>query len=239
MEETLREAVLAALSPRRAAPPEAATRRAGLLYAVDFDRPQAPPEPPPPPPPTFGEAELAAARAEAFAHGRAEALAEEEQAQAALRLAALQAIGDALSASRDHAARVAEEAAEALSRAVLGTVLAALPATCARHGERELRALTRAVLPALSAEPRITVRLNPHMQDAVSEELGRMEPDLAGRVALLPTDALPPGDISVAWTDGSAVRDARALAAAAREALAPLGLLELTDTLVTEMADAG
>ncbi len=201
-----------------------------------------PPRPPAraePPPPSYDQAALDAACAQAREAGRTEALQEQSQVQAGLQLAALQAIGDALGASREHAGRVAEEAAEALSRAVLGTLLAALPATCARHGERELRALVRTVLPALSAEPRVSVRVNPHMQGALAAEIARLEPDLAARVTLVPTDALAPGDATIAWTDGSAVRDAAGLLAAARDALAPLDLLDLDQLDAREMAHAG
>lgn len=241
MDVALRDAVLAALSVRRPPPSEQATREAGILYAEDFDAPEILPKPPPPPPPppSYDQAELEAACERAREEGRLAALQDEEQVQAGLRLAALQAIADALSASHDHAARLAEEAAEALARTVLGLLLAALPATCARHGERELRALVRTVLPALSAEPRITVRANPAMQAALAAELARMEPDLAARVALVPTEALAPGDASIAWTDGSAVRDAAAIATAARDALAPLDLLDLSELDAREMAHAG
>ena len=60
---------------------------------------------------------------------------------------------------------------------------------------------------------------------AVEQELARLDPELHGRVALVPTDAVAPGDARIAWQDGAAGRDATALWREVAAALAPFDLL--------------
>lgn len=215
---------------------DAMTRSFGVLFAEDFDEPETfePPEPeviapapeaPPPEEAVFTEAELDAAREAGRAEGRAAGREEARAAQAADGRDALRRLAAAMDEARLEAARVAEEAAEGMARLMLGMLAAALPALCARHGEAEIRAMSRRLLPALESEPRVTIRVNPRHLDAMRGELAGLDPEQAGRTRLLPTDAMPPGDLRIAWDYGQAVRDARALAASMEEALAPLGLL--------------
>jgi hypothetical protein len=81
------------------------------------------------------------------------------------------------------------------------------------------------VLPALAREPRVTIRISPHVVRSVEQELDRLDPELHARVALAPTDAVPPGDARIVWQDGAAVRDTAALWRKVAETLAPLDLL--------------
>ena len=211
--------------------------RPAILFAEDFDAPPGitvlddlppepePPPPPPPPPPAITEEQLAAARADAYAEGHRNGLAQAAADRAEVSRQMLGVIADRLGDASGEAARLAGEQADALARLLLGTLAAVLPATCARHGAAEVAALTRAVLPALVREPRVTIRISPHVVGAVERELARLDPELHGRVALVPTDAVPPGDVRIAWQDGAAVRDAAALWREVAEALAPLDLL--------------
>jgi flagellar assembly protein FliH len=208
----------------------------GVIYAEDFDDP-APPddagivlevEPDPEPEviePSFTPAELDAARAAAFAEGATAERACLAAEDAATRSRALDAVATALAGAAEAARTVAEEAAEGLAQAVLSLVAAGLPALCAQHGEHEARALLRSLLPTLGTEPRITVRLNPDLLEAVRADLAGLDPEIAAAVQLLPTDTMPPGDVRVSWEGGTCQRSAAAACAAVREALAPLGLL--------------
>jgi flagellar assembly protein FliH len=201
-----------------------------ILFAEDFDAPpgvtvlddeaDAAAEEP-----TFTEETLAAARADAYAEGHRNGLAKAAADRAEVTLQMLGAIAERLEGGRAEAARVAEESAEALARLLLGTLASMMPALCARHGATEVAALARAVLPALAREPRVTIRVSPHVAEAVEHELQHLDPDLRERVALVPTDAVPPGDARIAWTDGAAQRDAAALWRDVADALAPLDLL--------------
>jgi flagellar assembly protein FliH len=220
---------------RPAQGPAGRPRRPAILFAEDFDAPPGitvlddPPEepepPPPPPPPAITEADLAVARADAYAEGHRNGLAQAAADRAEVTRQMLGTIAERLAGAGAEAKRIAEEQADAVARLLLGTLAAVLPATCARHGAAEVAALTRAVLPALVREPRVTIRISPHVVRAVEQELARLDPDLHGRVSLVPTDAVAPGDARIAWQDGAAVRDAAALWREVVGALAPLGLL--------------
>ena len=239
MDALLRDAVRAALHDHPAmragvADPDfapdpgrpAARPLGGILYAEDFDAPEAPPPAAPAPEPTHSAIELADARELGRAEGWKAARAAAETQIEAQRAAVLRAIATALSEARDVAETLAAEAAQSIARTALSLLAAALPATCARHGERELRALALAVLPVLETEPRIVIRASPLGLRGVSETLARLDPELAARVQLLPANTLAADEARITWQDGRAVRDRRAVQAAIEAVLAPLGLFE-------------
>jgi flagellar assembly protein FliH len=213
--------------------PNGHARRPVILFAEDFDAPPGvtvfddPPDGAEPVAPAFTEEELAAARADAYAEGHSNGLAKAAADRAEVTRQMLGVIVERLDGARAEAARVAEESADALARLLLGTLASVLPALCARHGAAEVVALTHAVLPALVREPRVTIRISPHVMRAVEQELGRLDPELHGRVSLVPTDAVVPGDVRITWQDGAAARDAAALWRDVADALAPLDLLPL------------
>ena len=202
----------------------------GVLYAEDFDdegetsvaeRPGSPPEPEIIDP-VFTAAELDLARAEARQAGRVEA----EHGLTASRTQMLGLLAAGVANTRAEAHEAAQAVAEDVARCMLSAMAACLPSLCERHGANELRALMRALLPALSDEPRITVRINPHMLGSIQAEIALLDPEIAERVHLLPTDAIPPGDARVTWAEGSAVRDTARARAAFEDGLATLGLLQ-------------
>jgi flagellar biosynthesis/type III secretory pathway protein FliH len=93
------------------------------------------------------------------------------------------------------------------------------------YGDAEVRAIVRAVLPALTQELAITVRANPRTARALSQEIARLDRDLAAHVQAIDCDAMSPGDVRVAWHNGTATRDAAALWQQVAAVLAPAGLL--------------
>ncbi len=202
----------------------------GVLYAEDFDdeggAPVAEASGPVPEPeiiePVFTAAELEAARAEARQAGRTEA----EHGLTASRNRLLALLADGMSEARSGAYAAAEAGAEGVARTMLGALATCLPQLCKQHGAAELRALVRILLPALSEEPRITIRVNPHMLPVIQAEIATLDVEIAERVHVLPTDAVEPGDARVTWADGSAVRDTARARAAFAEGLASLGLLQ-------------
>ncbi len=199
----------------------------GVLFAEDFDLPEHP-EPQAEPEaaePVFDRTELEAAKAAAFdegaAAGRAELIAQD---MVGLRLA-VGALADELSAARDAARMIGERAAEEVARLLMAALGAVLPVWCEAHGDREACAVARTVLPALMGEPEITVRTHARTAPALMAEIARIDPDIASRVRMVPTDALAPGDLRIAWKDGLAVRDAAALWREVAAILVPQGLL--------------
>jgi len=210
--------------PTRA--PDGRRRRPAILFAEDFDaRPGVTVlDDPEPPLPVFTAAEVAAARADAYAEGHRNGLAQAAADRAEVTRQMLAMIADRLDGAGAEAARVAEDSADAVARLLLGTLATMLPALCSRHGAGEVVALTRAVLPALTREPRVILRVSPHVARVVEQELDRLDPELRARVSLSPTDAVAPGDVRIAWQDGAAIRDAATLWRKVTEALAPLDL---------------
>ena len=119
----------------------------------------------------------------------------------------------------------AEQSAEAIARLLLDSLAAIFPTLCARYGDAEVRAIVRAVLPALTQEPAITVRAHPRTARALTQEIARLDPDLAAHVQTIDCDAMSPGDVRIAWHNGTATRDAAALWQQVAAVLAPAGLL--------------
>jgi len=174
--------------------------------------------------PTFSAAELEAARAEAFEAGSAAATAAAATADGAQICHAVTAIADRLDAARDELLSHAEQAASAIARLLLGGLGTVLPALATHYGDAEVRAVIRAVLPGLFKEPAVTLRINPLHAAAAGDEIEHLDPDLAARVRIVPTDAVPAGDVRIAWRNGSATRDAAALWQQVVEALGLAGL---------------
>ena len=200
-----------------------------LLFDEDFDLPAKPPEPEVINP-VFTAAELMAAREEAAQDSRDRAIAETEASARIASSRALAEIAAQITAAREEAAAIAEQSAEAIARLLLDCFATAFPALSARHGPGELAAVLREILPALHREPKITVRINPHLISSMTEEIHALDADLVARVRLIATDAVAPGDARVTWEHGAATRDAVSLWGQIESILAPVGLLSAKQT---------
>jgi flagellar biosynthesis/type III secretory pathway protein FliH len=201
-----------------------------LLFDEDFDLPSSPPEPEVIQP-LFTAAELMAARDEAARDSHDSAVAEADASARVSTSRALVEIAAQLTAARADAASIAEQSAEAIARLLLDCFAAAFPALSARHGAGELAAMLREILPALHREPKITVRISPHLMPSMTEEIHGLDADLAARVRLIPTDAVAPGDARVTWENGAATRSSVSLWKQIESILAPAGLLNAKQTV--------
>jgi len=202
--------------------------RGVLLFDEDFDLPPRSAEPEVIQP-VYSVAELTAAREAAEQEGHDRALAEAETSGRAASHRALTEIAARLTAAGAEAASLAEQSSEAIARLLLGCFATAFPALSARHGAGEVAAVMHAILPALHREPKITVRINPHLIAAMTEEIRSLDVDLAARVRLIPTDAIALGDARVTWDNGAATRDTASLWRQIETVLAPAGLLNGAD----------
>lgn len=230
MSATPRPLALSALARRAADRPP--PRR--YLFEEDFAAPEASlraarAEPPPEPEvivPSFSAAELAEARAEGVAEGRAAALAEAKAAAETRAAAALEAIAARLGEARREAAQAAERAATSLAAAMLDLVLRALPSVAQAHALPTCSALAETLLARLPAVERIAIRVPPDLAEALAPRLSAAAAaaDYPGRLDVIPTAGLAPGEMRVSWPGGEARHDPAAFAAAAREVLAQLGL---------------
>jgi flagellar biosynthesis/type III secretory pathway protein FliH len=200
---------------------------AASLFDEDFDHPPAPPLPPDPEviEPVFTAVELEAARETAWREGHETGRTEAEQSDTAIARQVLAHIAAQLDLAGAEASRIAEQSAEAIARLLLDCFATTFPALSARHGDSEVRAIVRAVLPPLRQEPKIAIRLDPVSARSVAREIERLDPDQLLRVDLIPTHAMPAGDVRITWRNGSAVRDTAALWQQVVDILAPAGLL--------------
>lgn len=220
----------------------------GILYAEDFglalrapprSAPPAASRPPPPPkapvgPPPLTQADIdsACARAVQAAEVAWSASAAERRAEALAQVAA------EIAAIRHEAAQQAETAAEELSRTVLGLVAGALPSFCRDHGDAEVRALVARLAPLLGRAGRLVVRVHPALAEILAADLSGLDEPAASHVELRPAN-LPPGDVRLAWEDGSLVRDSATICAALTDGLAQFGLLDPATTDLAETRTGG
>jgi flagellar assembly protein FliH len=186
--------------------------------------------------PVFSASELRAARETGWRDGRTAGLQEAAEADAAMTRQAMAAIAEQFAVECDAAAVRAEQSAEAIARLLTASLAAMFPTLCARYGEAEVRAIVRTVLPALTQETAITVRAHPRTAAAVAQEIARLDPDLIAHIQAVDCDAMPPGDVRIAWHNGTATRDAAALWQQVAAVLAPAGLLR-ADAAIRETVD--
>ena len=198
----------------------------GILYAEDFGRDRNPPPPrpaPAPPPPaaprgpTQADVDAACIRAVQAAQTAWSESAAERRAEALAALAA------ALSDAREQDAQQAEALANGIARTVLSMLVGTLPHLCRGHGDNEVRAIMRRLAPVLARDTRLVVRVHPGLIDTLADDIATIDDSLALNIELRPAN-LPPGDIRIAWEDGSLARDTGAICAAMRDTLAQLGL---------------
>ncbi|HVC59136.1 MAG TPA: hypothetical protein VND19_02080 [Acetobacteraceae bacterium] len=196
-----------------------------VLFAEDFDlSARDHPAEPEVIEPSFSAAELDAARTEAWQAGSAAAAVEAEAADHAAIRQTVAAVAAQLAAAHDALLDLAEQSAATIAGLLLGSLGVVLPALAAHHGEAELQAVIRIVLPGLFKEPAVTLRINPRHCTAVAREIERLDPDLAGRLQIVPIESIPAGDARIAWRNGGATRDAAALWEQVAAALALAGL---------------
>jgi flagellar biosynthesis/type III secretory pathway protein FliH len=184
--------------------------------------------------PLFTHSELKAACGEAAQESRDAALLEAKAHVLAATGQALTSIAEQIAATRAEVASVAEQSSEAIVRLLLDCFATVFPALAARHGAGETAAILREILPALHHEPKITIRVNPHIAASIAREIKALDADLTAHVRLVPTDAIAPGDARITWENGAATRDAASLWSQIEAILAPAGLLSTTGPLNTE-----
>jgi hypothetical protein len=209
--------------------------RFGALFAEDFDLPQtaAAPETIEP---VFSASDLTAAREAAWHEGRAVGVQEAATSDAMATKQAIAQITELLHAEAQAGVARAEREAASIAQLLLDCLAATFPTLAARYGDAEVRAIIRTVLPALIREPEITIRTHPDTVLLIAQEIVGLDPDLKQHVKTVPCDDMAPGDLRIAWRNGSAVRNTTALWQQVAEILAPAGLLR-TDIGMKEIED--
>lgn len=184
------------------------------LFDVSFDLPDQHLPAGTPAAPVFTGAEVEAAREAGRTEGRAAALAEAARAQEERTASALETLGHGIGtliAARAELLREAEGQAIAVLRAVLQK---AVPALCRKEPLAEIEALVTGCLADVVDEPRLVLRVNDRLFDAVQGRIAGVlqAGGYAGKIVLLADAALEEGDGRVEWADGGAERDTRRMA---------------------------
>ena len=195
--------------------PDKNTRRF-LFDLNNFDEPDAPVdvEEAPPPPPTFSTDELEAAKTIAHEQGRQIGMNEErasrEQKIAQLLQQVSTQFATLFAAEQERISRYEEEAVT-LTLRVLGKIF---PAMNERIGPYEARQAIARVLKTAGGQSEITIRIHPdYTRDIEAIVAPLRDKDVnPPNFHIIGDDSLSPGDCSLSWTDGGAVRDAAALA---------------------------
>ena len=168
-----------------------------------------------PPAVMFNEEELSLAREAAYEEGRRQGLAEAAEAAAQQTAQALTAIAAQLDGLAQCQAEANDEAARNAVRVALAAFKKMLPSIAESTAMDEVVRVVGEVVAQVLDEPRIIVRVNQDLAEALRERLDAVADahGFEGRVVLQPDSRLLSGDCRIEWTDGGAQRDQARLAA--------------------------
>ena len=182
--------------------------------------------PPPPPPPEpkiimkgFSQEELDEAKEQAFTQGKLEGQAEghkaawDEAMHSIEKQTAdgLELILEQLRALTPIAAETAEKSYAAAVELAMAVCRKVVPTLCKEHAADEIRLLLEKNFHFLKEEPKITVKLNPSMADAVKPYIAKLvkQESFAGKVAVVRDESIPAGNCKIEWRHGGVERTAQ------------------------------
>lgn len=180
--------------------------------------------PPPAPEPQvifkgFSQEELDAAKQQAFMQGKLEGQEEGHKAAWNEAMASvekqtadgLELILEQLRALAPIAVETAEKSYSAAVEVALAVCRKVVPTLCEEHAADEIRLLLEKNFHFLKEEPKITVRLNPSMADAVRPYIADLvkKESFAGKVAVVRDESIPAGNCKIEWKHGGVERTAQ------------------------------
>ena len=167
----------------------------------------------------FSQEELDAAKQQAFAQGKLEGQAEGhkaawDEAMASVEkqtVDSLELIVEQLRALAPIAIETAEKSYAAAVELAMAVCRKVVPTLCQEHAADEIRLLFEKNFHFLKEEPKITVKLNPSMADAVKPYIAKLvkQESFAGKVAVVRDESLPAGDCKIEWAHGGVERTAQ------------------------------
>lgn len=179
---------------------------------------------PPPPEPKiimkgFSQEELDEAKEQAFTQGKLEGQAEghkaawDEAMHSIEKQTAdgLELILEQLRALTPIAAETAEKSYAAAVELAMAVCRKVVPTLCKEHAADEIRLLLEKNFHFLKEEPKITVKLNPSMADAVKPYIAKLvkQESFAGKVAVVRDESIPAGNCKIEWRHGGVERTAQ------------------------------
>lgn len=171
--------------------------------------------------------DVAAIRTESFQEGFETGKKMIEEGMLTVRNDLLSKIEDQLRRTHDEMITTSESGMAAIAETVFTLLLQLFPAFCRSHGENEMRTALREMLPDLPNETRLTVCVHPSLIDAARDECSRI------RTVVTPVvearDNMMPGDIELAWQNGTLMRDMAKVSRSIIQSLNKIGLLHHED----------
>lgn len=165
---------------------------------------------------------VADAEAAAYRRGEADGARAVRETDAARLVAAIETLGERLSAAVAEAdARAVSSERDAVALALAFACKLAGAAT-ARFPMAEIRAAAEACFAEMRAAPHVAVRVAPDFVETVRAELAAIAQDrgFAGRLIVLGDPDVAEGDARLEWADGGVSRDAGAVRRAVESAIA-------------------
>jgi flagellar assembly protein FliH len=180
-----------------------------FLFETSFEAQRAGEAPPAPVRRSFTPAELEAARGEGHAQGVAAGQAAALASLEARGADALGAIAGKLAALLKDAAAAEQARTQEMVAAMTTIARKLIPGLAERHGLAEIEALLLDCLGRLHDEPRVVVRINDALLDALKERLDALATGIGftGRIIVIADPAIAAGDARIEWADGGAERD--------------------------------
>ncbi|HBO59575.1 MAG TPA: hypothetical protein DD624_06685 [Alphaproteobacteria bacterium] len=167
----------------------------------------------------FSQEELDAAKEQAFTQGKLEGQAEGHKAAWDEAMASvekqtadsLELILEQLRALAPVAAETAEKSYAAAVDLAMAVCRKVVPTLCKERAADEIRLLLEKNFHFLKEEPKITVRLNPSMADAVKPYITDLvkKESFAGKVAVVRDESIPAGNCKIEWKHGGVERTAQ------------------------------
>jgi len=160
--------------------------------------------------PVFSRTDLLSERQAGFDAGYAAGLAAAATSDAASRTAsetqALTLIATTMAQGCQQTVRVADRAAAALAKALIGSMRAVMPELIERSGLNEVGAMLDRVLPGLSREPAVRIDVPVALADYVAGTVSRLAAEQRGTITVTGIDTMTPGEVRIGWGAGHAKR---------------------------------
>lgn len=172
--------------------------------------------------PSFNLDELQAATRQAFEDGRNIERRERQDSLDRQLASCLSSLKTQIAESESGSAQMIESGLFEIARMSLAMVATALPTLCAMHAEDELKFVLQQMLPAVRRMPELRIRVHPNLRESVEREIRLALDETTTRTVWSESDTLRPGDITVAWQNGTALRDTEATCSAIRDAVVAL-----------------
>jgi flagellar biosynthesis/type III secretory pathway protein FliH len=213
----------------------APSQSSGILFAEDFDLPDAlpaltiPDPEPEPVAPVYTSEQLADACAEAYAEGRRAALEDAVVQHRRACSVSLEAIAERLAAAMESAEAAMDETVQSTAKLIMTTLWVLLPETCSRHESVEVTGLVRHLMKDMSPFPAVEVSVSPVCEESVRTEMQSLPTKLRKQVRVIGDEDLAEGETEVTWKTSKAIRSRSRALSEIEAALRKFDLLTLPE----------